>query len=160
MSSLKTKNNNLLALKAQQLLAEQLPGGELTVNVIKTLMKPENLKRLAVALIGGMLKIKPMIIIDNEGKLEVVAKARGRLASMKALVKSYENEQGVKDVPKIIFIGYTGIYEDARQLKDMLEEVIDPGTRIDIMCETPIIGVHTGPDFFSICGWGFHRKEA
>ena len=114
----------------------------------------------AVALIGGMLKIKPMIIIDNEGKLEVVAKARSRLASMKALVKSYENEQGVKDVPKIIFIGYTGIYEDARQLKDMLEEVIDPGTRIDIMCETPIIGVHTGPDFFSICGWGFHRKEA
>lgn len=58
MSSLKTKNNNLLALKAQQLLAEQLPGGELTVNVIKTLMKPENLKRLAVALIGGTILLR------------------------------------------------------------------------------------------------------
>ena len=53
MSSLKTKNP--LALRAQQVLAEQLPGGELTLNVIKTLMKPENLKRIGIALVGGSI---------------------------------------------------------------------------------------------------------
>jgi len=55
MTTLKTKNP--LALKAQQALAGQLPGGELTLNVIKTLVKPENLKIVGIALVGGWLLV-------------------------------------------------------------------------------------------------------
>ena len=113
----------------------------------------------AVALIGGMLKIKPMLIIDDEGKLEVVSKVRGQLAAMKALVKSYKRECGAPGVPKLIYLTHSGIPEEAEKLKGLLQEVTDPETRIEIICETPIIGVHTGPEFFAICGYGLHRKE-
>ena len=113
----------------------------------------------AVALIGGMLKIKPILIIDDEGKLQMVAKARGRLASFKTLVKSYKNQMGAPDVPGLVFIGHTSMYEDVEKLKEMILEVVPEGTRVEVMCETPIIGSHTGPDFFSVCGFGMHRKE-
>ncbi|MBQ1492026.1 MAG: DegV family protein [Blautia sp.] len=113
----------------------------------------------AVALIGGMLKIKPILIIDDEGKLEMVQKARGQQAALKALVKSYQNEMGVPGLPKLIFLSHTSQYEEVERLKQMLLEVAEPGTRVETICETPIIGVHTGPEFFSVCGFGFHRKE-
>ncbi len=99
----------------------------------------------AVALIGGVLDIKPLLIIDDEGKLEMVGKARG--------------EMGVEGVPKVVFITHTSLYKEADHLADMLRQVAEPGTEVYTICETPIIGVHTGPDFFSICGWGKRRKR-
>ena len=113
----------------------------------------------AVALIGGVLKIKPILIIDDEGKLEMVQKARGMQAAIKALVKSYEHEMGVPGVPKLIFCSHTSNPEYAEHLKELLRPVVGPDTRIEILCETPIIGVHTGPEFVSLCGFGFPRKE-
>ena len=113
----------------------------------------------AVALIGGVLDIKPLLIIDDEGKLEMVGKARGRNAALKGLLKDYVAEMGVEGVPKVVFITHTSLYKEADHLADMLRQVAEPGTEVYTICETPIIGVHTGPDFFSICGWGKRRKR-
>ena len=113
----------------------------------------------AVALIGGVLDIKPLLIIDDEGKLEMVGKARGRNAALKGLLKDYVAEMGVEGVPKVVFITHTSLYKEADHLADMLRQVAEPGTEVYTICETPIIGVHTGPDFFSICGCGKRRKR-
>lgn len=114
----------------------------------------------AVAIVGGLLNIKPLLIIDEEGKLENVAKARGTNAALKALVRSYQHEMGVPDVPKIIYITHSSLYEKAEGLKNMVRLLVGDDTRIEVIPMTPIIGVHTGPDFFAVCGWGFHRTEA
>ena len=53
MSMLKTKNP--IALRAWEALADQVPGGEKTLVVIRTLLKPENLKRIVVVMIGGSI---------------------------------------------------------------------------------------------------------
>lgn len=112
----------------------------------------------AVALIGGMLNIKPLLIIDDEGKLEVTSKVRGVNSAMKTLVRTYKEEMGVEDVPKLVFIGHTALPDKAEALAEMVRAVAGPDTVVETICETPIIGIHTGPEFFSVCGWGFHRK--
>ncbi|MBQ2626824.1 MAG: DegV family protein [Eubacterium sp.] len=113
----------------------------------------------AVAIVGSVLNIKPLLIIDDEGKLQVVAKARGQKPALKRLIQSYKHEMGVPDVPKLVYIGHTSLYEDAKALKKMVEEVVEEGTIVEIQNMSPIIGAHTGPAFFSICGWGWHRVE-
>ena len=42
------------------------------------------------AVVGSMLKIKPVLHVDNEGHLTNIGKARGRAASLKALVDKME----------------------------------------------------------------------
>ena len=112
-----------------------------------------------VAIVGSMLNIKPILVIDDEGKLPVVAKARGFKLAVKRLVQSYAKEQGVPDVPKLVYIGHTSMYKEAENLKKMIEEVAEPGTVVEIQNLSPIIGVHIGVEFLSVCGWGKHRVE-
>ena len=114
----------------------------------------------ASAVVGTMLNIKPVLIIDDEGKLQVVSKARGEKVAIKRMIDSYKNEMGVPGVPKLVYIGHTSRYEDAEQIKKQLAEVAEEGTIIETINLSPIIGSHVGPSFFSICGWGKHRKEA
>ncbi len=113
----------------------------------------------AVALIGGMLNIKPVLVIDDEGKLQVTAKARGMNAAWKNMIRSYVHECGVPDTPKVIYISHSYLYEEAEKLKALVQAAAGPETIVETICQTPIIGVHTGPEFFSLCGFGFHRKE-
>lgn len=114
----------------------------------------------AVAVVGSMLSIKPILIINDEGKLDVVAKARGEKAAIRMLVDGYKKEQGVPDVPKLVYIGHTSLYEDVKKVKKMIEDVAEPGTVVECVNLGPIIGAHIGPSFYSVCGWGFHRKES
>ena len=115
----------------------------------------------AAAVVGTMLNIKPGLIIDDEGKLEVVTKTRGKQAAIKKLVDAYVRQAGpaVEGLPKVIFCDYAGNTEDIPILKEALEAAVDPDTRIEFICVTPILGVHVGPWFLSVCGWGKKRKE-
>ena len=67
------------------------------------------------AVLGSMVKIKPIIIVNKEGKLEVVAKERGRKKSMNTIVDmavertgDYKNE--------IVMITHGDCLDDAEDL--------------------------------------------
>ena len=113
----------------------------------------------ATAIIGSMLNIKPLMIIDDDGKLYVTSKARGMNAALKSLARSYGSERGIDDVPDMVFITHSSLYEKAKQAAELVRLVSSPETKIVTIAQTPIIGVHTGPEFFAICGWGRHRRE-
>lgn len=115
----------------------------------------------AAAVVGTMLNIKPGLIIDDEGKLEVVTKTRGKMPAIKKLVESYVRQSGIQieGAPKVIYCDYSANTEDIPLLKEALEAAVDPDTKIEFMCVTPILGVHVGPWFLSVCGWGKQRKE-
>ena len=112
----------------------------------------------AVALIGGILEIKPLMIIDDEGKLQVVGKATGKHMAQRNIVKSYRAVAGLEDAPKLVYVTHSANDEDLPFLKEKLEQALDPDTHIEYMLQCPIIGAHTGPWFFSVCGWGKQRK--
>ena len=111
----------------------------------------------ASAVVGSMLNIKPILIINDIGKLDVVAKVRGEKLAVKRLISAYKQEMGVPDVPKLVYVGHTSRYEEAEQIKKQIEEIAEPGTVVETVNLSPIIGSHIGPSFFSVCGWGFHR---
>ena len=113
----------------------------------------------AAAVVGSMLKIKPLLIINDEGMLTVYSKARGMKIAKKRIVEGHRKEQGVPDVPKIIHVGHTSLYEEAEEAKAMVEAICEEGTIVETVNMGPIVGAHCGPELISVCGWGFHRAE-
>src|SRR5699024_2523090 len=71
----------------------------------------------ATAVLGTMLSIKPVMHVDNEGHLIKVGTARGRNASLKALVDHME--QTVLDLKgQSIFISHGDCLADAQKVAD------------------------------------------
>ncbi len=95
------------------------------------------------AFIGGMLGIKPVLHVDDEGHLVPVCKVRGRKASIKTLADKY-GELAIDKSTGPIFICQGDCMEDAQLLAEMLKN--DYGRDVDITVFTgPVIGAHSGP---------------
>lgn len=104
------------------------------------------------AVAGSILNIKPMIVITSEGKLENVAKARGRKKGMKELVE-YMKATADVDAWKYVFISHGDCLEEAEVVKAMVEEEY-PGVEVIISDVGPVIGAHTGPGVIALCHMG------
>jgi len=95
------------------------------------------------AVVGTMLNIKPLIRMDEEGKLESVGKVRGRKAAIKALF-DYAQKRAVNPQEQVMFINHAECEDEAVYLADMLKKQLQVK---DVIINTlgPVIGSHTGP---------------
>jgi len=110
-----------------------------------------------LAFLGGKLQIKPILIIDDDGRLRVTQKARGQKAALQNLTASYKANLNFGDAAHVVFIGHSDAPEACSQLEEMLREVSPADTQILQIPLTPIIGAHTGPDMLFVCHYGTHR---
>jgi DegV family protein with EDD domain len=96
----------------------------------------------ASAIIGSTIGIKPILHVDNEGRLIPVNKVRGRKKSLVALVEQME-KTCVAPESQTIFIGHSNSYEDAAFVKNL---ILDKFTVNDIIILDigAIVGSHTG----------------
>lgn len=95
------------------------------------------------ALLGGMLNIKPVMKVDENGKLVSVSKARGRKAALKAMADMYEQTAIDKNGGKV-FISHGDCIDDANALAQMLKESC--GVSVELITYVgPVIGSHSGP---------------
>ena len=95
------------------------------------------------ALLGGMLNIKPVMKVDENGKLVSVSKARGRRAALKAMVDMFE-QTAIDKKDGLIYISHGDCIDDANLLADMLKE--NSGATVDLITNVgPVIGSHSGP---------------
>ena len=109
----------------------------------------------ATALVGTMLKIKPVLHLDDEGHLISMAKARGRKAAIEALAqkavelgKNYDNST--------MFICHGDCLEDAQYLEKLVKEKC--GTSNVLIGYTGIvIGSHSGPGTLALFFLGEKR---
>jgi DegV family protein with EDD domain len=106
------------------------------------------------AFVGGMLNIKPIIIMDNDGKLATVGKCRGRKAAMEQLVKKL-CEEGT-DV-QTIFIAHGDCPEDAAALEQLCREKCPAVKNVLTGYVGGVIGAHTGPGVLVVFFLGRHR---
>jgi DegV family protein with EDD domain len=97
----------------------------------------------AAALLGSTLNIKPIIHVDNEGRLNSVGKVRGRKNSMKKLLDEMI-ETGVDLDGQTVFLSHSDCLEDAQQLAQMIKDAL-PVKEVIIGYIGPVIGSHTGP---------------
>ena len=104
------------------------------------------------AVAGSILNIKPMIVVTSEGKLENVAKARGRKKGMKELVE-YMKATADVDTWRYVFISHGDCLEEAEVVKAMVEEEY-PDVEVIISDVGPVIGAHTGPGVIALCHMG------
>ena len=109
----------------------------------------------AVALVGTVLGIKPVLHVDDEGHLINVSKARNRKAALKELANKY-NELAIDPKAGPIFISHGDCLDDAKRLGEMLKA--QHGVDVDIYTYVgPVIGAHSGPGTLALFFLGKHK---
>ena len=106
----------------------------------------------AEAVVGTALKIRPVLSVDEEGKLTVCAKVRGEKKAMDFLIGKLK-EEGVNLSEQTAVIGHSANLEQAKALQKVLEE--EKLVKDSIISEIgPIIGTHVGPGFLALTFMG------
>lgn len=108
-----------------------------------------------VAFVGGVLGIKPVLHMDNEGHLVNKFKVRGRKNAVKALADKL-GELGLDVQKGPIFISHGDCPEDVEYLKQLIMEKY--GADVGIVADVgPVIGAHSGPGTLALFFLGKER---
>lgn len=109
----------------------------------------------ATAVVGTMLQIKPVLHVDDAGHLINMSKARGRRASLDALVAKV-GETAINPGEQTMFISNSACLEDARYVADQIKAKY--GTPEVVIGDIgPVIGSHTGCGCVALFFIGEHR---
>lgn len=93
------------------------------------------------AAIGSVLGIKPIMHVDDRGKLVSIGKARGRNAAINTLFERF-CETATDPEKQTVFISHGNCRADAERLAYMIKEKY--GCRFMISYIGPVIGTHSG----------------
>ena len=106
----------------------------------------------AAAVAGTLLGIKPVLHVDEEGKLIPMEKVRGRKASLDALVKHFAASTYDRS-EQVVFVSHGDCLEDCRYVADKIAAL--GVKRVCISTIDPVIGAHSGPGTVAL----FFRAE-
>ena len=107
------------------------------------------------AVLGSMLQIKPVLHVDDEGHLINIAKARGRQASLKALVDKME-QTAIDPAAQTVFISHGDCLEDAQAVAQMVKDRMGV-KEVYLNHIGPVIGAHAGPGTVALFYVGTER---
>lgn len=123
------------------------------VDTLDYLYKGGRLKK-STATIGKLLRIKPIVTVSHDGKVELCGKAVGSALAIKNVAKRVETAGADPEYP----VMYLYSADDAlcrRMIKAVTPETFDNDiARASNLC--PVIGVHIGPGAAGVC---FIRKK-
>ena len=106
----------------------------------------------ATAVVGTMLNVKPILKIDENGKLVTINKKRGNKQALLELLTDYEEARDPESRDPVYVIDADDD-EMGKNLADALTEK-HPELTVRRMKLSPIIGAHTGPGMAAICHLG------
>ena len=107
------------------------------------------------AFVGNALGVKPIIHVDDAGKLVNVEKARGRKGAIATLAKKYADLAKDKE-NGTVFISHADCEEDAKSLVDLLKA--NHGVDVKVLTNIgPVIGAHAGPGTIALFFVGTNR---
>jgi DegV family protein with EDD domain len=111
----------------------------------------------ATAIIGTLINVKPVLHVDNEGRLIPLNNVRGRKKALISLVdtmgEKIKNYSGTND---IIFISHGDCLEDAQFVADQIKERFGINNFL-ISYVSPTIGAHSGPGTVALFFMGSQR---
>lgn len=111
----------------------------------------------ATAIVGGMLNIKPVLHVDNEGKLVAIGKVRGRKKSLQALVDGMQQRIGsYQSKCDTIFISHGDCEKDAQYVAEKVKELY-PIRTVIVNYVGATIGAHSGPGTVALFFLGDYR---
>lgn len=125
-----------------------------TVDDLKHLMRGGRISP-AAALLGTMLNIKPVLHVNDEGRLVSMGKVRGRRAALNALV-DHMQETAVNPAGQVVFLSHGDSSEDAEYVASEVKRRM--GVKDVIINEVgPVVGAHSGPGTMALFFLGSHR---
>lgn len=111
----------------------------------------------ATAIIGTLINVKPVLHVDNEGRLIPLNNVRGRKKALISLVDQMEHRlkdyQGTND---IVFISHGDCKEEAEFVADQIKERFGIHDFL-INFVSPTIGSHSGPGTVALFFLGKER---
>ena len=118
-----------------------------TVNDLNHLKRGGRVSSSAAA-VGTLLNIKPVLLMDNEGRLTPFSKCRGRKKAINELAEKFM-ERTDPNKEQVIAIGHGDCIEDALALEALVRE---HGNVKDVILNYvgTAIGAHTGPEILGL----------
>lgn len=107
------------------------------------------------AMFGTLLSIKPVLHVDDNGKLVSMEKARGRKQALLNLAQKFEDTQ-IEGENDVIAFSHGDCIEDVQFIISELKKK-HKFKDIIINCLDPVIGAHAGPGTVAIFFIGQHR---
>ena len=104
------------------------------------------------AFAGNVLNLKPVLKINDEGKLINISKQRGVQRAVKYLLECYEGSYD-DTISSDVIVAHAVCKERAEKMRDEILR-INPGAKVQICPMGPVIGSHTGPGFAAIIHFG------
>jgi len=108
------------------------------------------------AVIGTMMNVKPVLIVDKDGKLSPVKKVRGRKKAISELFNELKNT-ATNINEETVYISHADCLEDAQYLQDLINNELTV-KEVVINNLGPIIGTHTGPGLLCLAFMGQERE--
>ncbi|NLJ97387.1 MAG: DegV family protein [Clostridiales bacterium] len=109
------------------------------------------------AIIGSMMSVKPILYVNEEGKLVALTSSRGRKKSLNTICNQMIESMGkFKDDKDMVCIAHGDALEDANYLAKLVKEAL-PHKEIIINTVSPSIGAHSGPGAIGLCFMGEKR---
>ena len=118
-----------------------------TVDDLMHLRRGGRLSGIA-AMVGTVLNVKPLLRGDEEGKIVVFSKLRGRKKAIEAIAHEYEAKV-INPEQQCIAISHGDCPEDAEKLAELVRKIAEPKELIIAMHE-PFTGIHVGPGMLSL----------
>ncbi len=125
-----------------------------TVNDLAHLERGGRISK-ASATIGGLVKIKPIIIMDKMGKLINVGKVRGRKKSLEKLVD--ETKRTILDEEsQTLIVAYAGDLDAAEYVKKLIGQRLTV-EGVELLPMGPTISSHTGYGAIAVFSFGIDK---
>ena len=113
----------------------------------------------AAGLVGGMLKICPVMDVEPDGSLAVKEKIRTKAKAINRVVEKMEElAEGGLDYSGTCYISQSECLADAQEVAARIEERFPKlNGKVEIFPIGATIGVHTGPGTVALFFWGQRR---
>lgn len=109
----------------------------------------------AAAVLGTALKVKPLLHMDDEGRLVTAGRTRGRKKSLDMLAEQMK-ENIIHPKEQIVYIIHGDCLADAEYLAGQIRQRVKvKGIHIQIL--EPVLGSHSGPGTVALIYIGEHR---
>ena len=151
-------------LKAGKSLEEVLAWAETEVDKFAMYFFADDLKffrrsgRVSglAATMGTLIGIRPIIFMNQEGKMVSCGKEKGRVKAMERLVQQVA-DLGEDFKSHRFVIGHTDAPELAQEVGKMIRERFGDDFPIEYVVTNPTAGSHAGPNGVSVCFHANHR---
>ncbi|MBE5961639.1 MAG: DegV family protein [Lachnospiraceae bacterium] len=108
------------------------------------------------ATLGMALNIKPMLKVDENGKLVVTDKVRGKKKIEASFLDKFE-QKFLPEESDTIFVSHADCFEDAKRMQQLIQERY-PNHQVVITEIGPVIGAHTGQGTLLLLFFGQNRQ--